>query len=154
MRKVRNLASILLGATALAVLAPSALASTQPAAGSFVETPYTITSERFAGGNEFYHLTREAIFSGTYTGVGQVDQDIVVHSDGSINIHQTIEFSGLACGQPVELVFRIQATGSFVTNEIHGSWTTVGPTPVGRGNGTFDSVPDVGGAYVGHVDCV
>jgi hypothetical protein len=66
--------------TTLAALAVSpALAATQTAAGSFAEGPETITSAKFADGNEIYTLTREAIFSGTYSGVGQVDQRIVIH---------------------------------------------------------------------------
>ena len=39
---------------------------------------------------------------------------------------------------------RNQGSGDFTSNTLHGSWTTIGPTPVGRGNGTIDSVPGVG----------
>jgi hypothetical protein len=141
-------------ATVLAAIAVSpALAGTQPAAGSFSESPETITSAKFADGNEIYTLTREATFTGTYTGVGQVDQRIVIHKDGSLNVSMTIAFSGLACGEPAELTFRVGGQGSFVSNDIAGSYTVIGKGEIGKGQGTFSSVPGVGGSYSGAAHC-
>jgi hypothetical protein len=140
-------------AAALALAVPTALAATQPAAGSFVEGPETITSAKFADGNEIYTLTREAVFSGTYTGVGQVDQRIVIHKDGSFNVNMTIAFSGLACGQPADLTFRVSGQGSFVTNDFTGTYSVIGPAEVGKGQGRFSAVPGVGGTYEGDVHC-
>jgi hypothetical protein len=153
MRIARNVAATLVAIAALAVSAAPALASTQPAAGSFTETPETILSEKFSGGNDFIHLTRDAFITGTYTGVGHADQYIVIHSDGSFNFPQTIAFTGVACDQPVELEFRVEGTGDFTTNTLHGTYSIVGPTEVGTGNGTIDSVPGVGGTYEGQVHC-
>jgi hypothetical protein len=141
-------------ATALAALAVSpAFAATQSAAGAFTEGPETITSAQFADGNEIYTLTREAVFSGTYIGVGQVDQRIVIHKDGSFNVNMTIAFTGLACGQPAALTFRVSGQGSFVTNDFTGGYSVVGPADVGKGQGTFSAVPGVGGTYSGQAHC-
>src|SRR5256885_8310301 len=153
MRIGRNVAAVLVAIVALAISVTPAFASSQPASGSFTETPETILSEKFAGGNDFIHLTRDAFITGTYTGVGHADQYIVIHSDGSFNFHQTIAFTGVACGQPVELEFRVEGTGDFTTNTLHGRYSIVGPTDVGNGNGTIDSVPGVGGTYEGQVHC-
>jgi hypothetical protein len=153
MRIGRNVAAVLAAIGALAVSATPALASTQPAAGSFTETPETILSEKMSGGNDFIHLTRDAFITGTYTGLGHADQYIVIHSDGSFNFHQTIAFTGEVCGQPVDLEFRVEGTGDFTSNTLHATYSIVGPTDVGRGNGTLDSVPGVGGTYEGQVHC-
>jgi hypothetical protein len=137
----------------LTVLVAPALAATQPAAGAFVETPETILDERQSGGNTFIHLIRDAAFTGTYTGIGHADQRIVIHEDGSFNVHMTIEFTGVVCGQPAELVFLITAKGDFTTDVIAGTYTVNGPAPVGHGNGKFSGRPGVGGTYDGKVDC-
>ena len=137
----------------LTVLVAPALAATQPAAGAFVEAPETILEERQSGGNTFIHLTRDATFSGTYTGVGHADQHIVIHADGSFNVRMTIEFAGLVCGQPTELVFLITAKGDFTEDAIAGTYTVIGPTPAGNGNGKFSGQPGVGGTYEGNVHC-
>jgi hypothetical protein len=138
---------------ALAVLVAPALAATQPAGGAFVEAPETILEERQSGGNTFIHLTREVTFTGTYTGVGQADQRIVINADGTFNVHMTIEFTGVVCAQPVALTFLIVGKGDFNENVIGGTYTVLGPAPVGNGNGTFSGTPGVGGMYEGQVHC-
>jgi hypothetical protein len=62
----------IVAAVSLAVLAAPAGASQQSASGSFVEGPETITSAKFAGTNEIYKLTRDAVFTGTWSvpGIG------------------------------------------------------------------------------------
>jgi hypothetical protein len=100
MRRVSRFIATAAMASGFAALAGPALAATQPAAGSFTEGPETITSAKFADGNEIYTLTREAVFSGSYTGVGRADQRIVIHKDGSAQAEMTIEFVGSACGEP------------------------------------------------------
>lgn len=141
----------------LAAWATPAFAATQPAAGSFTEGPETITSAKFAGGNETYTLTREAVFVGTYDGLGQADQRIVIHKNGSANVHMTIAFSGLACGQPAELTFLVTAKVDFVSNTMSGRYVVkpAGSTDDGdaRGQGSFSGVPGVGGSYEGRVHC-
>jgi hypothetical protein len=143
----------ILGAAALALVVSPALAATQPAAGAFVEAPETILEERQSGGNTFIHLTREVTFTGTYTGVGQADQRIVIHADGSFNVHMTIAFTGVACAQPVALTFLVVGKGDFNENVIGGTYTVIGPAPVGKGHGTFSGAPGVGGMYEGDVHC-
>jgi len=153
MRFARNVAAVLVAIGALAVSVTPAFASTDPASGSFTETPETILSERVADGNDFIHLTRDAFITGTYTGVGHADQYIVIHKDGSFNFHQTIAFTGVVCGRPADLEFLVEGTGDFTTNTLHAAYSIVGPTDVGNGNGTIDSVPGVGGTYEGQVHC-
>lgn len=141
----------IVAAVSFAVLAAPAGASQQAASGSFVEGPETITSAKFAGTNEIYKLTRDAVFTGTYQGLGQVEQRIVIHGDGSLNVHMTIAFSGLACGQPVEdLTFVVVGQGSFVDNAIEGHYVVQGGD---NGSGRFTSVPGIGGSYEGMADC-
>jgi hypothetical protein len=147
------LTSAVLATLVAAIMASPAMAATQPATGSFVEGPETITSAQFADGNEIYTLTREATFTGTYVGVGHVDQRIVIHKDGSFNVNMTIAFTGLACGQPTELVFRVSGQGSFVTNDFTGGYSVIGKGEVGKGQGTFSAVPGVGGSYAGQAHC-
>lgn len=130
-----------------------AFGSTEPAAGSFSETPETILSETQAGGNTIIHLTRDAFITGTYNGVGHADQWVVIHSDGSFNFRQTIAFEGVVCGEPVELEFRSEGTGDFTANVLTGKYTIVGPAAVGRGIGTITGEPGVGGTYEGKVHC-
>ena len=158
MRITRRLA--LLGATAIATMtaaASPALASTEPAAGAFTEGPETITSAQFADGNEIYTLTREAVFSGSYAGIGLVDQRIVIHKDGSANVQMTIDFTGTACGQAATLTFQVAAQVDFVTNTMTGHYTVQDSGPSSqhspRGNGTFTGVPGAGGSYEGQIHC-
>lgn len=153
MLRPRSLVTIHCALIALAVLAAPAQASTQPAAGAFVEAPETILEERQSGRNLLIHLTRGVTFTGTYTGVGQADQRIVIHADGSFNVHMTIEFAGVACGTPAELTFLVVARGDFNANVIAGTYTVIGPAPVGKGHGEFVGEPGVGGAYEGGVHC-
>ena len=74
MRNGRTLAMIFATLGALGVLVAPAFASSQPASGSFTESPETILSERQANGNTIIHLTRDAAISGTYTGIEHADQ--------------------------------------------------------------------------------
>jgi hypothetical protein len=156
MHFARRLAVISATVIAIAASAAPALASTQPAAGSFTEGPETITSEQFADGNEIYTLTRQAVFSGTYDGVGQAEQRIVIHRDGSANLQMTIAFTGLACGHPATLTFNVSATVDFVTDTFDGHYAIVGGEPgedEARGHGTFSGMPGTGGIYDGRVNC-
>ena len=117
---------LVLAVIAVAALATTASASTQPAMGTFVEGPETILNERQSGGNLIIELTRAVVFSGTYTGAGQAHQRIVIHQDGSANVHMTITFSGLACGQPAQLEFLIVGQVTFDENfmgDIAGTYT-------------------------------
>jgi hypothetical protein len=149
----RNFALILAAAVGLALTAAPALASTQSAAGTFVESPETILEERQSGGNTHIHLTRDAVITGTYNGVGHADQYVVIHADGSFNFHQTIDFTGEVCGQAVTLTFRNVGRGDFTTNQLAGHYTVIGGPPVGRGQGTITGEPGVGGTYEGEVHC-
>jgi hypothetical protein len=154
MHFIRHLTLVLVVAAAgFGALATSAAASTLPAAGSFVEGPEVILDERQSGGNDFIHLTRGVAISGTYSGAGVADQYIVIHSDGTFNFHQTIAFTGLACGQPVTLEFSVVGQGSFTENVLMGTYSVTGPTDVGGGNGVILSQPGVGGSYDGKVHC-
>jgi hypothetical protein len=147
----------------LAALAPAApaVAATQPAAGTFVEGPETVTSEELAGGNLVLELTREVTFTGTYTGVGHASERIVIHSDGSTNVHIDIAFTGLACGRPAQLEFLMAGQGqldaNFENGAIAGSYSTIagGQSPTGTipGSGRISGVAGVGGTYEGQVQC-
>jgi hypothetical protein len=155
MRQIRRLVfALTVTVVALGGLATSATAaSPQAAGGIFLEGPELILEEREANGNLIIHLTREAVITGTYTGVGQADQYIVIHPDGSFNFHQTIAFTGVACGQPVALTFEVVGRGDFAGNALTGTYSVIGPVTAGRGNGVIMSEPGVGGSYEGQVHC-
>ena len=150
---MRHFLVVLLAAAGLALAAAPALASTQSASGTFVESPETILEERQSGGNTHIHLTREAQISGTYNGIGHADQYVVIHADGTFNFRQTIEFIGEVCGQAVTLTFSNVGRGDFNENTLAGHYTVIGGPPVGRGNGTIEGVPGEGGTYEGEVHC-
>jgi hypothetical protein len=158
MHAARRLALVVaLAAIALAALATSASASTQSAAGTFVEGPENIAEERESGGNLHLRITREVLLTGTYSGVGQADERLVIHADGSTNLHATIEFVGTACGKPVTLTFLLEGQGSLVDNVIAGSYTIIRggdrESGVGRGHGRFIGTAGGAGAYEGKVHC-
>jgi hypothetical protein len=155
----RFLLLLVVGALALAAAGPSA-GSTQPAAGNFTEGPETITDAQEADGNLIFELTREVFFTGTYTGMGEAYQRIVIHKDGSANVHMTIAFTGLACGQPATLVFLVEGQVQFdqeFTGPISGTYTIIdaGQTDSRtlRGHGEFEGMAGVGGAYQGDAHC-
>jgi hypothetical protein len=149
----RHFVLILAAVIGLGVAAAPAFASTEQAAGAFVEFPETILEERQSGGNFHFHLTRDAAISGTYTGMGHADQYIVIHANGTFNFHQTIEFVGEVCGQAVSLTFLVVGRGDFNANLLTGHYTVIGGPPVGRGNGTITGEPGTGGTYEGQVHC-
>jgi hypothetical protein len=155
---VRRLIFLLVAASfILAAMVPaSASASTQPAAGAFSEGPENVTDVREADGNLIIELTREVTFIGAYTGMGQADERIVVHKDGSTNVHITVAFEGLACGVPTELDFLIVGQGQLnedlETGVIAGSYTVI-RNGVGHGNGKFSGAAGVGGTYEGQMHC-
>jgi hypothetical protein len=93
------------------------------------------------------------VITGTYNGVGHADQYVVIHADGSFNFRQTIDFTGEVCGQQVTLTFRNVGRGDFNENVLTGHYTVIGGPPVGRGNGTIQGQPGVGGTYEGKVHC-
>ncbi len=147
------------GVLVLAAAVPAA-ASTQPAAGTFTEGPENITEERTADGNLILELTRAVVFTGTYTGAGEATQRIVIHKDGSAEAHMFVTFSGLACGQPAELVFLVVAQVTFdleFMGELTGTYTVVdsGQTDSRtlRGHGEFDGLAGIGGVYQGEAHC-
>jgi hypothetical protein len=156
----RLILALALAAVALGALAASSSASTQPAAGTFVEGPETIVDERESGGNLIIELTRAVVFTGTYTGAGQAEQRIVIHKDGSANVHNTITFSGLACGQPAELEFLVVGQVTFDENfmgPIAGTYTVIDSGPSEsrtlRGHGRFEGQAGIGGIYEGRAHC-
>jgi hypothetical protein len=146
---------VLVGILAFVAAAPAS-ASTQPAVGTFTEGPETITDEREADGNLIIELTRGVVFTGTYTGVGQADERIVIHKDGSTNVHITIAFTGTACGLPTSLVFLVVGQGqldeNFETGTIAGSYTVL-RDGIGHGSGKFAGAAGVGGMYEGDAHC-
>lgn len=160
MQAARRLAVTLVAAATLAVPG-SALASTQPAAGTFVEGPEMNYEERFADGNLIVELTRTVVLAGTYTGTGEAKERIVIHKDGSTNVHITIEFTGFACGRPAALEFLIVGQGeldeNFETGVIDGIYTVIdggqSADRTVRGHGTIAGVAGVGGTYEGQAHC-
>jgi hypothetical protein len=146
---------LILGAIVGLALAatPAVASSTRPAAGTFVEGPETVLAERQVGGSTIIHLTREAVISGTYSGVGQADQWIVIRADGSFTFAQTIAFTGLACGRPATLTFAVVGKGNFNDNVLTARYATIGRPDVGGGHGTLAGEPGVGGTYTGQVNC-
>jgi hypothetical protein len=160
MRFARRLGVIFAAVLALAVPTAPALASTQPAAGTFTESAETITDEREADGNLIIELTRAVVFTGTYVGAGQADQRIVIHKDGSANVHMTIAFTGFACGQPAELEFLIVGQVNFDENfmgPIAGTYTVIdsgqSESRTLRGHGEFEGMAGIGGVYEGEAHC-
>ena len=158
MHITRRLGLVLtLAMVALAAFATTASATTQPATGTFVEGPETIVEERQSGGNLHLRITREVVLTGTYTGVGHADEQIVIHADGSTNVVATIDFVGTACGVPVTLTFLLEGQGSLVENVIAGSYTIIRggdpETGLGRGHGTFIGTAGGAGVYEGNVHC-
>jgi hypothetical protein len=133
-----------------------ASASTQPAAGTFVQGPETLTDERQADGNIIVELTRRVTFTGTYTGMGEAEERIVIHKDGSTNVSGTIAFTGLACGVPTTLVFHLTGQGQLnadlETGVIAGSYTVL-RDGFGHGNGKFSGVAGGAGTYEGEAHC-
>jgi hypothetical protein len=160
MQVARRLAVILVAAATLAVPG-SALASTQPAAGTFEEGPEMNYEERFADGNLIIEFTRMVTLTGTYTGIGEAEERIVIHKDGSTNVHITIEFTGLACGRLTSLDFLIVGQGqldeNFETGVIDGIYTVINGGGTGdqtvRGHGTIEGIAGVGGTYEGQAHC-
>jgi hypothetical protein len=160
MQVAGRLAVILVAAATLAVPG-SASASTQPAAGTFTEGPETITDERFADGNLIIELTREVVLTGTYTGMGEAEERIVIHKDGSTNVHITMEFTGLACGRLTTLDFLIEGQGqldeNFETGVIAGIYTVIDGGQSSdrtlRGHGTIEGIAGVSGTYEGQAHC-
>jgi hypothetical protein len=140
----------------LAALVGNASASRQPASGTFTENPMNISDVRQSGGNTFLRFTRNVDLTGTYVGRGLSDERLVIHADGSLNIHGTIDFVGTACGKPVHLIFNLVARGSVVENVVVGSYTVIrggdSETGVGRGNGKIAGTL-AGGEYQGRVHC-
>lgn len=147
--------------TACLAAAPPALADTQPAAGTFTEGPETVTREQQSGSNLVVELTRDVTFTGTYSGVGQATERIVIHADGSTNVHITIAFTGLACGAPAQLDFLLAAQGqldeNFENGTVAGRYTTFdggsSPDRTLRGSGEVSGIAGVGGTYEGRVHC-
>ena len=162
MQAARRLAVIFVTAASLAVPG-SALAAPQPAAGSFVEGPEMNYEESFADGNVIVEFTRQVTLTGTYDGTGEADERIVIHKDGSTNVHITIDFTGLACLRPAALRFLIEGQGQLnpdlETGTIDGIYTVIDGgqslDPTVRGNGTINGFAGVGGTYEGQAEhCV
>jgi hypothetical protein len=158
--KMRRLALFVSVGVLAFICAVPAYASTQPAAGTFTEGPESITDEQEADGNVIFELTREVVFTGTYTGGGQAYQRIVIHKDGSAEAHMTITFTGLACGQPATLVFLVEGQVQFdqeFTGPISGTYTVIdsGQTDSRtlRGHGEFAGMAGVGGTYEREAHC-
>jgi hypothetical protein len=140
----------------LAVLPASASASTQPASGTFTEGPAMNEVAREAGGNLILEFTRLVTFTGTYAGMGLAEERIVIHKDGSTNVHITIAFTGTACLVPTTLEFLVVGQGqldeNFETGVIAGSYSIL-RDGFGHGSGKFSGEAGVGGAYEGRAHC-
>jgi hypothetical protein len=101
------------------------------------------------------------LLTGTYTGVGEADERIVIHKDGSTNVYITIAFEGLACLQPATLEFVFVGQGqldeNFETGVISGSYAVIDSGRTDdrtlRGEGKIEGQAGVGGTYEGQAHC-
>ena len=151
MQRTSRLAAVLAVGAGMAATAAPALAETTTASGTFAEGPAKYVSDRMVGDDEELLATRKVRFTGTYRGMGDAFERILIHPDGTADVQIAIRFEGRACGEPASLVFLIDATSDLVTS-VTGRYLVLDGTDV-RGSGTFDAVPDVGGPYQGTADC-
>ena len=151
----RSLLALLAGATL--VIPAVAQAATRPASGAFVEGPVANYTERQSGQNFIVEFTRPVTLTGTYDGTAQATERIVIHRDGSTNVHITLAFTGTACGQPATLQFLIEGQGQLnedlETGTISGVYAVIDSARQPRGNGIIDGEAGVGGIYEGHATC-
>jgi hypothetical protein len=138
-----------------AVVPVAASASTQTAGGTFVQGAETIVDERVVGDSIAYTIDREVTFSGTYDGVGQAREVVLVHPDGSTHVAGVIHLTGLICGEPGSVRMVIVGKGSLVEMVVGGTYTVFG-APSGRrvvGHGAFSGEAGGAGAYEGKAAC-
>lgn len=141
-----------LALVALAALATGASASTQPAAGAFVEGHEHLLDARQVGADWWYTIERNVRFTGTYSGQADFTELVIIEPDGTTHLYGSMAFSGKACGSKTELTFVIVGNGNQATT-IEGTYTILGASGATVGAGTFTGTPGTAGEYTGTGNC-
>lgn len=137
-------------ASTFALLAqPAHATAPTPASGTFVIAG-VVTSVRQAGPNTIISQDLTEVISGTYNGTVTGQARIVVHADGSANIHGEFVCLCTVAGQGTgTLTFRFSGTGTGPTTE--GQYRIVGASgglAGAHGLGAF-SITGSAGTYTG-----
>ena len=123
-----------------------------PASGSFTVVSTTPTSVRSAGGNTITTLETTLAITGTLSGTIELQERLVTHATGKLNLHDEGTFAGTVNGRSGTLRIVANATGDL--SAYRGGFTILGGTGglAGlRGHVTVAGVPAVSGTYAGQV---
>jgi hypothetical protein len=137
---------------ALAVIPQRSVASPpETGSGSYVVTGADVTDVRVGDdGTVFVTETEYVDATGTLVGSFAHDLVIAIHPDGSLTVHGTGTFTGTVDGVSGSFEDALEAQGSLVTFELHGSFTILsgsGGLKGLQGHATIDGIPATSGTY-------
>jgi hypothetical protein len=93
---------------------PALARPSSPAAGSGEDISVTVVDERFADGNFYGGFVVTGVIEGTLDGSYVADIDVIIHSNGLVEAHGFLTFTGSIAGCDATTVrFRLDATGEF-----------------------------------------
>jgi hypothetical protein len=137
--------------------ATEAFAAPTPANGTFDNT-VTYTGARSADGNTILPFTFVERIEGTFTGTRVGTGTLILHPDGTLNVHNSGVFTGTVAGSaPGTLILRAEASGtlSAVTGHFDGTIGTGGLSGItahGSVAGAAVSQIEFVGTYSGQVE--
>lgn len=138
-------------ALTFAVFAQQAVATPPTSASGTFTATQTVTSVRTAGGNTIITTDLTEVISGTYNGTTTGQSRVVVHADGSGNLHGEFVCACTVAGQGTgTLVFRFTGTGT--AGAFEGQYRIVGSSgglAGAHGLGRFTVSPAGAGTYSG-----
>jgi Protein of unknown function (DUF3224) len=129
-----------LGAAIAVASVVTATASASPPAAfeaTFTTTSSVVTSVRHAGGNTFISLSNTVVYAGDLAGPVAEQIDLVIHPDGSLNLHGTDVCTCTVAGRTGTIVLPFAATGD-PSGLINGHFT------IGHGTGDLANLNGVG----------
>jgi hypothetical protein len=123
-----------------------------PASGSFTVASTTPTGVRSAGGNTVTTFETTLAITGTLSGTIVLQERLVTHANGRLNLHDEGTFTGTVDGRSGTLRIVANAVGDL--SAYRGEFTILGGTGglAGlRGHVAVAGIPAVSGTYSGQV---
>ena len=125
-----------------------------PATGTIADSGVTFTSVRYVGSNTIMTGTETHTYTGTFSGIGQVSFELLMHSSGTFAAILIATFTGSVDGKSgiVKILYIAHADGFGL--HVTGYWMILkgtGDLKNIHGQGTFEGLAGISQTYTGQI---
>ena len=125
-----------------------------PATGTIADSGATFTSVRSVGSNTIMTGTETHTYTGTFSGIGQVSFELLMHSSGTFDAILMATFTGSVDGKSGIVKILYIAHGEGFGLHVTGYWMILrgtGDLVNIHGQGTFEGLAGISQTYTGQI---